>query len=338
MHLQDFDYHLPERAIAQQPWVPRDQCKMLVLHRGIHHRIFSDLVDYLQDGDVLVINDTRVRHARLHAHKDTGGKLELLVLDNSDGFYTCLVRGKVRRGTVFYLDADPAVQGTVLAKNGGQCRVELPLSMEEVEQRGEMPLPPYIREEVDRETAQMYQTTYAREAGSVAAPTAGLHFTPRLLETLRGRGVAIAPLTLHVGMGTFMPIRSPRIEEHQMEPEYYQISEDTARTINQAGQQGRRVIAVGTTTVKALESAAGRGLVATGQGWSNLFIYPGYRFRSPLTGILTNFHLPRSTPLLLTCAFAGREPILRAYGEALDRGYRFLSFGDAMLILEGGRV
>lgn len=339
MRPQDFDYHLPEQAIAQHPWVPRDQCKLLVLHQGIHHHIFSDIVTYLQEGDVLVINDTRVRHARLRAHKDTGGKLELLIVDErSNGTYTCLVKGKVRPGTVFHLDTDPTVQGTVLAKNDGQCQVDIPLSKEELDQRGEMPLPPYIKKEVDREKAQMYQTVYAQEKGSVAAPTAGLHFTPRLLEALRDKGVTVVSITLHVGIGTFMPIRSSQVEEHHMEPEYYQVSQATAQAINEASRKGRQVIAVGTTTVKTLESATHQGRVTAGQGWSRLFIYPGYVFRSPLTGILTNFHLPQSTPLLLVCAFAGKDIVLNAYREALSHGYRFLSFGDAMLLLEGRRV
>ncbi len=339
MLIDEFDYPLPQEMIAQKPAVPRDSCKLLVLKNGIHHHFFYELMDYLESGDVVVLNDTRVIHARIHARKETGGKLELLVLGSNDHLFKCLVKGKVREGTKIIFDDvkkgnGKKVEGVVMEKDGGKCTVDIPLDMEELEGMGEMPLPPYIREKIDRETAEMYQSVFAREKGSVAAPTAGLHFTDEMLDEMRKKGVETAYITLHVGIGTFMPIRSRRIEEHKMEAEFYEVSKKEADKINRAHERGANIISVGTTTTKTLESISDNGMVNEGSGWSDLFIYPGYHFKSPITGILTNFHLPKSTPLLLVSAYAGKDAIMKAYDEALKNNYRFLSFGDAMLIMD----
>jgi len=348
MLVDEFDYPLPQEAIAQKPAMPRDRCKLLVLKDGIHHHLFHEIIDYLEAGDVVVLNDTRVMHARIHARKDTGGKVELLLLGEEGNSFRCLVKGKVREGTRIILDGAKTVnstgenegnlstgevEGVVVSKEGGKCIIDIPLSMDEMEAMGEMPLPPYIKEEVDRETAEMYQSVFAREKGSVADPTAGLHFTGEMLDKMRQKGVEIAYITLHVGIGTFMPIRSRNVEEHRMEAEFYEVGGEAAGMINRAHERGANVIAVGTTGVKTMESSSEGGVVRPGSGWSDLFIYPGYEFKSPLTAILTNFHLPKSTPLLLVSAYAGKETIMRAYSEALKHDYRFLSFGDAMLIM-----
>jgi len=341
MLIDEFDYHLPQEAIAQKPAMPRDRCKLLVMKDGIHHHLFYELLDYLEAGDVIVLNDTKVMHARIHARKTTGGKLELLLLGNEGNLFKCLVKGRVKEGTKIIFDISrrdednsrAEAEGIVVEKNGGKCIIDIPLSMEELEEMGEMPLPPYIKEEVDRETAEMYQSVFAREKGSVAAPTAGLHFTEEMIGELKRKGVRIVYITLHVGIGTFMPIRSRNVEEHRMEAEFYEIDEKTAEAINSARSRDANIVAVGTTTVKTLESSSSGGEVKAGSGWSDLFIYPGYKFKSPMTAILTNFHLPKSTPLLLVSAYAGKDAIMKAYDEALKRGYRFLSFGDAMLIM-----
>jgi S-adenosylmethionine:tRNA ribosyltransferase-isomerase len=327
MHIEEFDYHLPQDAIAQHPAVPRDSCRLLVMDDRIRHQRFTDITGYLHEGDILVVNDTRVRHARIHARKDTGGKIELLVLGQENGAYRCMVKGRVREGTIVELpDGETA---TVIRKNGGICHLDIPHGMEQLEALGEMPLPPYIKADLDAETKKRYQSVYADEKGSVAAPTAGLHFTPELLDRIRHKGVTIAAVTLHVGIGTFMPIRGEHVEEHSMHREWYSIDDRAAEAINRASDD---VIAVGTTTIRALESATTDGEVQSGERSTDLYIYPGYRWQSPVTGMLTNFHLPQSTPLLMVCAYAGRERIMRAYREALRQGYRFLSFGDAMYI------
>jgi len=324
---------LPEEVIAQKPWIPRDECKLMVLRNKLYHRVFYEITDYLYEGDILVLNDTRVRHAHLSAHKDTGGKLELLVLGIEGDYYSCLVKGKVREGTIFTLRKRADIRGSIVAKKGGLCQVDIPLSEVQLEQLGELPFPPYIKGDIDKGTAELYQTTYSMNPGSVAAPTAGLHFTPGLLHTIKKMGVRLVTITLHVSIGTFMPIRGEHVEDHMMQSEWYHISDSAARAINKAACQDHQIIAVGTTTIKTLESATHNGIVEPGSGWSDLFIYPGYRMQSPLTGMLTNFHLPQSTPLLLTCAFAGKSDIMAAYKEAIRSNYRFLSFGDAMLIL-----
>lgn len=350
-HLTAYDYQLPGRLIAQEPLAERHASRMMVLHRGkqaLEHRTFSDLPGYLRAGDVLVVNDTRVVPARLSGRKATGGRIELLVLEpfraaaqnNGNGF-ACLVKAAKppKPGSVITL------QGGLLAElltpmEAGMVRVRF-LSPEPLpailEQAGEVPLPPYIyREAADarrQQDAPRYQTVYAREPGSIAAPTAGLHFTDELFEALRRRGVELVAVTLHVGYGTFAPMRVDDIREHRMHPEYAEISPASAERVARARQEGRRVVAVGTTSARILEWVAReRGTVTSFAGYCDLFIYPGFRFKV-VDALITNFHLPKSTLLLLVAAFAGRQCILESYREAVTRNYRFFSYGDAMLIL-----
>ncbi len=321
--LEEFDYHLPKERIAQEPVMPRDKCKLLILKcDGIEHRIFSDILDYIHEGDVLVLNDSKVIKARIYGRKFTGGKIELLLISQKGEYYECLIGGKVKEGTKFYVGE---YEGEVISKDGGRCLVKLPITLEEWERLGKMPTPPYIKKEVERD--EHYQTVYAREKGSIAAPTAGLHLTEELLEKIRKKA-DIAFITLHVGLATFMPVRD--ISTHRMEKEYYYISQEAAEKIN----SGKRVIAVGTTVMRALESASKDGAVFPSDGYTDIFIYPGYKFQSPVDIMITNFHMPKSSPLLMVSAFAGRDRIMKAYEEALKRDYRFLSFGDAMIIFK----
>jgi len=320
--LEEFDYYLPKDRIAQEPVFPRDRCKLLVLKcNEIEHKIFHEIIEYLDKGDALVLNDSRVIKARIYARKETGGKIELLFTGKKNGYYECLVGGRVREGTKFYVGN---YEGKIIEKNGGRCLVELPVSIEEWEKLGKMPTPPYIKKDIEND--EWYQTVYARKKGSIAAPTAGLHFTYSLLQELRKKGVEIVFITLHVGIATFLPVKNL----DKMEKEYFYIGEKEAEKINEA----ENVIAVGTTVVRALESASKNGIVMAKQGYTDIFIHPGYVFQSPINGIITNFHMPKSSPLLLVSAFAGRERIMNAYEEALKKDYRFLSFGDAMLVLK----
>lgn len=318
-----FDYSLPKEKIAQKLYFPRDHCKLLVL-RGdaIEHRRFYEVVKYLKKGDALVLNNTKVMKVKLHGKKITGGKIELLIIRGNDGKYECLIKGKVKEGTRFFVNG---YEGEVLEKKEGKCLIKLNANIDEIENHGKMPSPPYIKRDVDENE---YQTVFAMKKGSIAAPTAGLHFTSELLKKLREKGVDIVFITLHVGLATFMPPEKMREEK-----EYFCISEEAAERINEAG----RVIAVGTTTVKALESSSKNGRVVASSGYSNLFISPPYKFNSPIEGIITNFHMPKSTPLMLISAFAGEEKIMKAYKEALKKDYKFLSLGDAMLILKCSR-
>lgn len=341
MHLADFDYHLPPHLIAQEPARPRDSARLLVVWRGeerLEHRIFRDLPRYLQPGDVLVVNDTRVMPVRVRGRRESGGRVDALLVRPQPGneqVWEALLRpsSRVRPGTRLVF-AEGVLEATAGDRTPSGTRLlhleyhgELRRVLEEV---GDVPLPPYIRTRVDPTD---YQTVYARRDGAVAAPTAGLHFTPGLLEELRQRGVAVVALTLHVGPGTFRPVETDDVRAHQMEAEYYEVSPDVAQAIAAARGHGGRVVVVGTTGVRALESAAREdGTVDATRGWTRLFITPGFTFRVT-DALITNFHLPRSTPLLLACAFAGRERILAAYSEAVRQGYRFYSFGDAMLIL-----
>lgn len=349
--LEAYDYDLPAPLIAQKPLADRQHCRMLVLHRDdglLEHRFFKGLGDYLLPGDLLVLNDTRVVPARLRGVKETGGRIELLVLEpfcpaeqNGGEVYTCLVKA-----------AKPPRAHSVVALKGG-FRAEIVTKPEEgraqvrflsseplatiLELAGEVPLPPYIHREDGAserdDDAVNYQTVYAREPGSVAAPTAGLHFTVALLEELRQRGIELATVTLHVGYGTFAPMRAADIRKHRMHPEYAEISPISAERVNRAKKEGRRVVAVGTTSMRSIEWAArDHGTVTSFAGYCDLFIYPGFRFQV-VDALITNFHLPRSTLLLLVSAFAGRELILEAYREAIREDYRFFSYGDAMFIL-----
>lgn len=353
MYTSDFDYTLPADRIAQTPVEPRDASRLMVVHRAtgvIEHRTFADIVEYLQPGDLLVANDSRVIPARLHGRKTTGGEVEIFLLhpsETDEAVWQCLVGGKgLRTGVQVELPADPTVLATVeaeLADGGRLIRFSRPV-YDWLEEVGEVPLPPYIHTALD--DSERYQTVYSRNEGSVASSTAGLHFTPELLIGLRGQGVGLAFVTLHIGLDTFQPVKVERIEDHPMHSEWASLSSDVARRINDTTLQGGRVVAVGTTAVRTLEWAAtaAQGLdpydtgacpwkrTAAFEGAVNLFIRPGYRFRA-VDVLLTNFHLPRSTLLMLVGAFAGQELIARAYQEAIEQGYRFFSFGDAMLIL-----
>lgn len=326
----DYDYALPRELIAQQPASPRSSARLMVLSsRGIEHRFFRELPGYLERGDVLVLNNTKVLPARLRGRKATGGRVEVTLLGKlGERRWRCLVKGRVGdKAEVRFPGGARGMLGK--SREGFEIVFEGCDAMELMLRHGEPPLPPYVKKPVPLER---YQTVYAKVPGSVAAPTAGLHFTPGLLRRIKEKGVKIAYVTLHIGLGTFAPVRT-RVEEHRMEPEYYVIDEENAGVINEA----ERVIAVGTTTVKALESASRDGEVSPASGWSDLFIYPPYRFRARIHGLVTNFHLPRSTVLMLVCAYAGRDRIFKAYREAVRLGYRFYSFGDAMLILKCSR-
>ena len=328
MLIDEFDYDLPKGLIAQEPLLARDECKLMVLNGDeIEHRIFREIIEYLSLGDVLVLNDTKVIHARLHGRKTTGGKIELLLLGMENGLFKCLVKGKIREGTKIIVKG---FEGEIMKKDGGKCLINFPCSEEELEKKGEMPLPPYIKKKL--EYPETYQTIYANKKGAVAAPTAGLHFTNSLLKQIEKMGIETAFITLHVGIGTFLPIRERNIEGHQMEREYYEVEKDAADIINKGIADGNRIIAVGTTVVRTLETVGKDGYVIPKNGWSDLFIYPGYEFKI-IDGLLTNFHLPKSTNLLLVCAFTGRKKLMDAYKIAIEKKYRFYSFGDAMLCL-----
>lgn len=343
MDVSQFDFHLPEELIAQSPAPHRSDSRLMVLHREtgkLEHRRFSDLVEYLRPGDVLVINDTRVRPARLIGMKrETGGRVEILLLKPlGDDRWEVLAKPARRlkpNNTILFGNGE--LQAVVEGESGvaGGRIVRLLYEADNLEslldRLGEMPLPPYIRSRLD--DPERYQTVYARAVGSAAAPTAGLHFTRELLEEIRNKGVEIAAITLHVGLGTFRPVTAERVEEHRMHAEYYEVGEEAARRIRSASERGGRVVAVGTTSVRTLETVAGlHGEIVPCRGWTDIFIYPGYQFRA-VDALITNFHLPRSTLLMLVCAFASGRQILEAYQEAVNRRYRFFSFGDAMLIL-----
>jgi len=338
MRTDEFDYQLPTELIAQHPPAERDAARMLVLDpsSGLVDRTVRDLPEYLEAGDVLVLNDSRVLPARLIGRRRDGGEAEVLLLrplPEGHSRWEALIRPARRLDLGSRVTFDnSALAVAIEARDGETATVRLdgvadPLS--EVRRIGEMPTPPYIKERlVDRER---YQTVYARAEGSAAAPTAGLHFTPELLSAVRDRGVGVAFVTLHVGLDTFRPVRVDDPAEHRIHREWYRVDEASAGAINQAHREGGRVIAVGTTCVRVLESAATNGRVAAGEGWTGLFILPGYRFRV-VDAMLTNFHLPRSTLLMLVSAFAGRDRVLAAYAAAIERRYRFYSFGDCMLI------
>jgi S-adenosylmethionine:tRNA ribosyltransferase-isomerase len=340
-HVSDFEYDLPQEMIAQTPVEPRDSSRLLVLYREtgqMEHRAFRDLGEYLQKGDLLVVNQTRVIPARLFAHKPTGGRLELLLLrKRDDATWNVLVGGKIRAAQRKFVVED-GPQAEVLEDLGGaERRVRFSEPIEPfLAAAGHVPLPPYIHENL--RDPERYQTVYAVAPGSAAAPTAGLHFTPDLLASLQAQGVGLAYVTLHVGLDTFAPVTESDAEAHEIHREWCELRSDTASQINRTRQAGGRVVAVGTTSVRTLETAArragdaGRRRVAEFSGDTDLYILPGFRFEI-VDGLITNFHLPRSTLLMMVSAFAGRERVLGAYEEAKRLGYRFYSFGDAMLIL-----
>lgn len=340
MNLHDFYYELPQELIAQDPLEDRSGSRLLLLNRETgetEHHIFRDIVDYLHPGDCLVVNNTRVIPARLIGSREgTGAKIEVLLLKRGeDDVWETLVKpGKKARPGTRICFGNGLLTGEVLeVVEDGNRRIRFHYEgiFEEILDRlGQMPLPPYITHQLkDR---NRYQTVYAKHDGSAAAPTAGLHFTPELLREIQEKGVHIAHVTLHVGLGTFRPVKVENILEHHMHSEFYMVEEEQARLINETRARGGRVIAVGTTSCRTLESAAGEdGFLRAGSGWTDIFIYPGYEFR--LTNcLITNFHLPESTLMMLVSALAGRDKIMAAYAEAVKERYRFFSFGDAMLI------
>jgi len=354
MKLSDFDYHLPPGLIAQHPAAKRGDSRLMVLNRARaswEHRSFSHLPEYLKAGDALVVNDTQVLPARLIGKKGSGGKVEVLLVRKKGGAlesphsqkWECLAQssGRLRpKARVFF---EEAVGGEFLEKTPeglwtlsltGASGDNLDLSLQKI---GFAPLPPYIHRNGDEgsraEDRERYQTVYARREGAIAAPTAGLHFTREMLDEIREKGILVVSLTLHVGMGTFLPVKAEEVERHRLEPEDFDLSPETAETTHQVRKAGGRIFAVGTTVTRALESSVdGNGEIRAKHGRTGLFILPGHRFRA-VDALVTNFHLPRSTLLMLVSAFAGREFILSAYEEAIKQKYRFFSYGDAMLIL-----
>ncbi|MBS4749513.1 tRNA preQ1(34) S-adenosylmethionine ribosyltransferase-isomerase QueA [Carnobacteriaceae bacterium zg-ZUI78] len=338
---KDFDFDLPEELIAQTPLKERSKSRLLALNAtsgAYQDETFINVVNHLHEGDVLVLNDTRVLPARLHGEKeDTGAHVELLLLTNIEGDkWEALVKPakRVKVGTVISF-GDGRLKAKVIEEqeHGGRI-VEFMYQgvfLEVLDSLGEMPLPPYIKEHLDDK--ERYQTVYAKEVGSAAAPTAGLHFTPELLEQIEAKGVDIAYLTLHVGLGTFRPVSVENLSEHKMHSEFYQLNQEAANKINAAKKRGNRVIAVGTTSIRTLETiaTANQGTMIASSGWTDIFISPGYTFKI-VDGFITNFHLPKSTLVMLVSAFAGRENVLNAYQHAISKKYRFFSFGDAMIV------
>ena len=336
----DFYYDLPEELIAQTPLEKRDSSRLLVLDRasgGISHRHFSDILEYLQPDDCLVLNNSRVIPARLLGNLPTGGAVELLLLrDLGDNVWDCLARPgrKLQPGVKVSFGSGELVAEVTAITEDGNRHVRFTyegIFLEVLERLGRMPLPPYIKAEL--QDGERYQTVYSKVSGSAAAPTAGLHFTKELLAEVEKKGVSLAYITLHVGLGTFRPVKADEISAHKMHSELCMIDEATAETINRAKKNGGRVICVGTTSCRTLESLASEnGTVSAGSKWTDIFIYPGYRFKM-MDGLITNFHLPESTLIMLVSAFAGREKVLNAYKEAVLQRFRFFSFGDAMLIV-----
>ena len=339
MKVTDFDYELPEELIAQTPMEKRDESRLMVLDRKeqtIEHKHFKDVIDYLEPGDVLVRNNTKVIPARLYGKKETGAKVEFLLLNNMEkDIWECIVRpgNKLHVGAKVIF-GDGILKAEVLdTMPGGTRKVKFHyegIFNEILDKIGLMPLPPYIHESLKEK--DRYQTVYAKYEGSAAAPTAGLHFTPELLKKIEEKGIDIANVTLHVGIGTFRPVKEDTVEAHQMHSEHFYIKEEDCEKINKAKKSGHRVIAIGTTSCRVLETIADdNGYVKPTEGDTQIFIYPGYKFRC-LDALITNFHLPQSTLVMLVSALAGKDYIMKAYKEAVEQKYRFFSFGDAMLI------
>ena len=340
MNVSDFYYDLPEELIAQTPIEKRDESRLMVLNRAnqtIEHKTFKDIIDYLEPGDCLVRNNTKVIPARLYGKKATGAKIEFLLLNRIEGdIWECIVRPghKLKPGTEVEF-GDGILKAKVLdVMEGGTRKVEFKyegIFNEILDKIGLMPLPPYIHESL--KDNDRYQTVYAKYEGSAAAPTAGLHFTPELFEKIKAKGIDVANVTLHVGIGTFRPVKVENVEEHHMHSEHFYIKQEDADKINKAKKNGKRVIAVGTTSCRVLETIADEnGMVKPTEDDTQIFIYPGYKYKC-LDGLVTNFHLPESTLIMLVSALAGRDYIMKAYNEAVKERYRFFSFGDAMLIL-----
>ncbi|MEE9525022.1 MAG: tRNA preQ1(34) S-adenosylmethionine ribosyltransferase-isomerase QueA [Candidatus Woesearchaeota archaeon] len=326
MKLEDFDYNLPEERIAQSPISPRDSSKLMVINSKIEHKHFYDITDYLEKGDVLVVNETKVVHAKLIGEKSTGTKVELIVEEIKGRKAECWIKSKnpkVGNRLIFgkYI-------GKIIKEDKAQVLVEFNEEVDKIlKEKGILPTPPYIKRKLDSDS--QYQTVYSKKKGSVAAPTAGLHFTKRLLDKIKKKGVKIAKVTLHIDFGTFLPVRN--INKKKLHKEYFEIDKNNAKIINNA----KRLIVVGTTSMRALESVADKhGKIRTKKGNTELFIKPGYRFKLKYNAMITNFHLPKSTLLMLVSAFIGRKKILDAYKLAVKNKYRFFSFGDAMLLLK----
>lgn len=339
MLVTDFDYELPQELIAQHPMEPRDHSRLLVVdkHTGkLEHKHFYDLIDYLHAGDVLVFNDTRVIPARLHGTKDTGAHVEVFLLTRKNATdWEVLVRPgkKLQVGAKINFSDELSCEVIEHTDFGGRVvRFKYDGIFEEILDRlGETPLPPYITAPL--EDKERYQTVYNRERGSAAAPTAGLHFTKELLQKIKDKGCEEVFVTLHVGLGTFRPVSEAKIEDHKMHKEFYTVSQEAADAINKAKAEGRRIIAVGTTAVRTLEAAGADGTLKAGGNWTNIFIYPGYKFRF-VDDLVTNFHLPQSTLLMLVSTLSTREIMLQTYKTAVEEKYRFFSFGDAMFITD----
>ena len=340
MKVEDFNYNLPEELIAQTPLEKRDSSRLLVLDKKtgeIEHKHFKDIINYLEKGDTLVLNDTKVLPARLIGVKEeTNAVIEILLLKNTEGDnWECLVKParRIKVGTIVSFGEGKLKAECIKEEDEGIRHFKLiyeGILLETLEALGTMPLPPYIHEKLEDQSR--YQTVYAKEVGSAAAPTAGLHFTKELLKDIEDKGVNIAYVTLHVGLGTFRPVSVDTIEEHEMHSEYYSMSKEVADLLNETKKNGNKVIAVGTTSTRTLETIASKyNEFKECSGWTNIFIYPGYKFKA-IDSLSTNFHLPKSTLVMLVSALAGREHIINAYNEAVKEQYRFFSFGDAMFI------
>lgn len=340
MTVEEFNYDLPEELIAQTPLKKRDESRLMVLNKNtgeIEHKHFKDIISYLEPGDTLVLNDTKVLPARLYGEKeDTKAAIEVLLLKNTDGdTWECLVKParRIKEGTVVVFGDGKLKATCVSVGEEGIRHFDFSyegIFLEVLEDLGTMPLPPYIHEQLEDQSR--YQTVYAREVGSAAAPTAGLHFTKELLKEIEDKGVNIAYITLHVGLGTFRPVSVDTVEEHEMHSEFYQMTREVAELLNETRKQGKRIISVGTTSTRTLETIMNLyPEFRECSGWTNIFIYPGYKFKA-IDCLITNFHLPKSTLVMLVSALAGRENILHAYKTAVEEKYRFFSFGDAMFI------
>ena len=342
MKLEEFDFYLPEELIAQTPLLKRDTSKLLTINRKentYEHKVFSDIVDYFNPGDTLVLNNTRVMPARLYGQKkDTGAAIEVLLLKNKEhNMWECLVKPakRIKVGSIVSFGEGIMEAECVKVLDDGFRYFEFKyegIFQERLDELGTMPLPPYIKERLtDKER---YQTVYSKEVGSSAAPTAGLHFTNELLDKIKQKGVNIVYLTLHVGLGTFRPVSVENIEDHDMHSEYYTLDEETANVINETKKNGGRVFSVGTTSTRTLETIArdNDGEIVPASGWTNIFIYPGFEFKC-VDGLITNFHLPKSSLIMLVSAFYNREKVLELYKIAVENKYRFFSFGDAMIII-----
>jgi len=343
MKISLFDYDLPEELIAQFPLPKRDESRLMVLDRRtetISHHIFSQLPDFLNNGDLLVMNNTKVIPARLIGKKEkTGGNVEILLLSvMADGLWKALVKhsSRIKYGSKVIF-GDGRLTARILDKTESQERL---IKFETdgdpkklIEELGKPPLPPYIKREIEPEDKERYQTIYAKEEGAVAAPTAGLHFTEAVFENLKAKGIDRVEITLHVGLGTFQPVKTENVEDHIIHEEIFSIPSEVAKRINETRSKGGKIVAVGTTTVRALESSIdANGEIIPRSGSTNIYIYPGFKFRA-IDAMITNFHLPKSTLIMLVCAFAGRDFVMRAYHSAIKEKYRFYSYGDAMLIL-----